>query len=138
MIQNGQIEFPKKILIKDKIERNANGMLIYRGRIELILNRGGEKFSLEYIESRLKLKFDQDFVCVSCPDTRLGEELGIIVQSSKTSSDPAFSIQVYSFLKELFGANFSSDKLRIVDRIPMNESLKIDRKTAKKIVQTQL
>ena len=86
-VENGQLEFPSKITLGDQLETRKDGVLVYRGRGEWILNRGGEKFNLEEIEGVLKRQLDLDAVCVSIPDARLGEELGVLVNGS-TSTDP--------------------------------------------------
>jgi acyl-coenzyme A synthetase/AMP-(fatty) acid ligase len=50
-VQNAVMDFPKNVLIRDILDhRVADGIFLFRGRYELIINRGGFKFSLEQIE----------------------------------------------------------------------------------------
>ncbi|MBI3556417.1 MAG: AMP-binding protein, partial [Deltaproteobacteria bacterium] len=46
MIQDGRLEFPKSVLLTDDVRQRDDGRLVYQGRTELILNRGGQKYSL--------------------------------------------------------------------------------------------
>ena len=122
IVQDGRIEFPKQILLRDEIRCREDGVLIYEGRTDLVLNRGGQKFSLERIEETIRGEIDIETICVTLPDDRLGEELGILVRErSKKAS-------IYSLLQKEFGQSFDPTRYIEVEQFPLNESLKIDRK----------
>jgi acyl-CoA synthetase (AMP-forming)/AMP-acid ligase II len=131
-VLNGQISFPDKILIRDRLEKRSDGVLVYRGRYEVLLNRGGEKFPLEEIEVFLKTKLGVDAVCVAVPHPRLGEELGILVR------DDAEKNAIYSALKEEFGREFDSNYFAFTDHFPVNPNSKTDRQECQKKVLSEI
>lgn len=130
IIQNNTIQFPQSIHIKDILEKREDGVLIYKGRSELVLNRGGEKFALEEIESFLKEKMNIESVCVPIPHPRLGEELGIVAMDAKANKD-----SIYALLKQRFGRDFDNDLYHNTVKLPINSSSKVDRKECQKILE---
>ncbi len=133
MIHQSELEFPKKIFIKDILEKRSDGVLVYKGRADLVLNRGGEKFALEEIENYLKSEMDLDSVCVSLSDSRLGEELGILVRNPSPSKQG-----VYRLLKTRYGRDFNERYFQVAEEFPINASSKIDRKACKKWMERQI
>lgn len=120
LVRDGRIEFPREIEMADELYRRDDGVLVFKGRHELLLNRGGEKFLLEEIEAVLKARLGVEAICVAIPDPRLGSELGI---AAKTSSPES----VYRCLKEVFLRDFDPVRFREVDDFPVDASAKIDR-----------
>lgn len=125
IIQKKAIEFPKAILLRDDVRRRNDGVLIYGGRTDLVLNRGGMKFSLESIEEKIRKEVGIEALCVTVPHERLGEELGILVQGSLLQEK---KINIYSLLQKEFGQAFDRSQFIEVEQFPVNESLKFDRK----------
>ena len=114
------------LLLPDLIEEqssNSNGW-VYKARLNWILNRGGEKFSLEKIETSLFNEFSLESIACCIPDERLGEELGLLIKNSNENID-----KVYSYLEQEYGRKFKDNYL-FVEEFPRNNNLKIDRKTA--------
>lgn len=127
VVHEGRIEFPSEMLIRDDVERRADGVWVYRGRTDLVLNRGGHKFSLERIEELVQKRLGLEAVCVPIPDARLGEELGILARANgkETPWD-----EVYRCLFELLGLRLENRYAMQVEEFPLNGSLKLDRKAA--------
>ncbi len=130
MIQNNHLEFPRSIFIKDVLEKREDGVLVYKGRAELVLNRGGEKFSLEEIENFLKEKMNLDSVCVPVAHPRLGEELGIVAKGVSTNKQ-----DIYESLKQRFGREFDDDLYQVILELPVTASSKLDRNECKKMME---
>ncbi|MBC7691971.1 MAG: AMP-binding protein [Methylotenera sp.] len=134
VIQGGKIEFPEKILIRDELtQRESDRVLIYKGRHELLLNRGGAKFSLEKIQEILSTSFNCEIACVAITDTRLGEELGVLF---KFSSDHKMDRRKISeVLKENFGSTFAPQYFVQIPEMPLNPNGKVSRHECERIVR---
>lgn len=124
-VENKKLNFPKTILLADWVEKTQNGFA-FRGRYSAILNRGGQKFSLERIEVFLKAKLSLDCIAVGVPEGRLGEELGVLVRGRKFNAD-----LVKGEIENEFG--FSADHILInsIPDLPLNQNFKPDRHRAK-------
>lgn len=129
-IENGIINFPVEITVRDRVEVQTDGSMVFAARTDMILNRGGEKFSLEHIESTLKDHLGIASICVALPDSRLGQELGLIMVL-RTGIDRSL---VFQQLEKTFGRRFDSTRCAIVDAIPINDNSKPDRKAAARIL----
>jgi 3-phosphoshikimate 1-carboxyvinyltransferase len=130
-IEGGVAAFPEAHLVRDELAPlDATGRLAYRGRIDMVLNRGGEKFPLEQIESLLKARHDLDAICVAVPDQRLGAELGIVARARSGVAPAA----IFATLREAFKRPFNPEHLRFVDELPLNPSAKPDRKAAARLI----
>lgn len=135
MIQNGEIEFPKRVCINDDVSRRDDGTLVFHGRTDLTLNRGGQKLSLEQVERELTNKLGRDFVCVAIPHKRLGQDLGILLKATADDFDPASLDEV---LRESFGVAFNKNHCAEVDGFPLNEAAKVCRKSGAELILNQL
>ncbi|MCX6112084.1 MAG: AMP-binding protein [Proteobacteria bacterium] len=131
IIDNKEISFPKSFLIPDKVEVRKDGALLYRGRADLVLNRGGVKHSLEQIEALIRDSLHIDVVCVSAPESRLGEELGIIVNKKESIQ---LGSEIFSLLENKTGCRFNKNNLLLVDAFPLNSNSKIDRNACQKLL----
>ncbi len=123
-----RIEFPKEVFIKDQIEQRPDGVFLFRGRSEALLNRGGEKFSFDTIERILKDRLGLEVLAFAVPDPRLSWELGLLIQSSDRQEGLVATAQ--ACLQEVMKANFSSSYFRTVTSFPYNQNQKPDRKQA--------
>ena len=130
IVDNGRLTFPRTFLIPDNIVARKDGSLLYKGRIDLFLNRGGVKFSLEHIESLIKAKFSVEVVCVTIPESRLGQELGIVISGKE---DRRLSSNIFILLEDEMGCKFNNSYIVFVDKLPLNSSSKIDRKACQKL-----
>ena len=128
MIQKGVLEFPRSVLISDDVRRRGDGRLVYHGRTELILNRGGQKYSLEHIEEIVRSRLDLEVLCVSLPDGRLGEDLGVLLRSASTDESRAEFERVHEMVCQAFDSKFDLANFVRVPEFPMNENSKIDRR----------
>lgn len=132
-IQNGQIYFPEKILLRDEILSVPSGRLIFQGRTELTLNRGGTKIPLEIIEDVLSKELGVSAIAVIMPDARLGEELGVVARSTSLDSEKIFDV-----LKNKFSQNFDRRNLVFVETLPETPNSKVDRVGATKLLEHYL
>ncbi len=130
IIEDEKIEFPSRHVIPDLIEkREADGKLVYRSRLDWILNRGGEKFPIEKLEKQVFEKVGIDILGFGLPDARLGEELGLLIKRRREA--PQITMEnVYDTLKELTDRDFAQ-KAIVVDDFPLSQTHKVDRKKAR-------
>jgi acyl-CoA synthetase (AMP-forming)/AMP-acid ligase II len=125
-IEDGVIHFPTDMLVRDRVNVQPDGSMVFAARTDMVLNRGGEKFSLEHIEVALKEQLGLDSICVAVPDQRLGQELGVIIgRRPGVTRD-----QVFALLEQVFGRKFDLSRYRELDQIPLNDNSKPDRKSA--------
>ena len=102
--------------------------------LEVVGPRPGDL--LERIEEVVSLAAQSEAVCVSLPDERLGEELGILLRTVVAGSTlQERKPRIYSSLQQEFGQAFRSANLMEIDSLPLNESSKIDRKRSVRILQ---
>jgi acyl-coenzyme A synthetase/AMP-(fatty) acid ligase len=135
VIEDGTLRFPCSIFLRDRLRVRRDGTFVFEGRLDLMLNRGGQKFSLERLEEAVSRAAQAEAVCVSVPDERLGEELGILLRSSPSSAplhERMSSIQ--ACLEREFGQTFQTAHLREIEALPLNESSKIDRRKSVSIL----
>lgn len=129
LVEGGKVTFPKSITMRDELEERADGVFVYRGRKDLVLNRGGEKFLLENFETVLKRRLGIDSICAPVPDARLGEELGILACTNIQSKG-----QVFTVLKEVFGRDFDPVNFQVVGVLPYNSNSKLDRVSGRRAI----
>lgn len=127
IIQNGEITFPRnEYLMSDIVKMDKDENYQYISRCSLILNRGGEKFSLEMIENFIRESLSLNIIAVSIDDERLGEDLGGLVESS----DPKVVSKIVETLKGKFKRSFKESNFKVIESLPKNSNAKIDRKGA--------
>lgn len=125
IIEGDTLAFPRGILLRDDIRRRDDGMHVFRGRTELMLNRGGRKFALEAMEEVIRRELSLDALCVGVPDARLGEELGVLLRA-QASCDGSRE-RIFSLLSSRFHSRFDASRFAIVGDFPLNENSKVDR-----------
>jgi acyl-CoA synthetase (AMP-forming)/AMP-acid ligase II len=131
IVQNEKIFYPNgKYELGDVLTLTNNGNYHFQNRKNFYLNRGGEKFSLEEIEHKLKASLGVDCIAVVVKNDRLGEDLGII---STINCE-----KILNALKEIYGHNFSSSLICQIDKIPVNENAKFDRRKCLELLTTSL
>ncbi|NJL25528.1 MAG: acyl--CoA ligase [Calothrix sp. SM1_5_4] len=127
LIQDGQAEFPEHLMIRDRVRVGIEGRWIYEGRLDLTLNRGGQKFSLENIERELHQALGVGVVAVSVRDSRLGEDLGLVLVAS--GEEQKMLKRAEEILQSGFGLRLNTGRVRFVTDFPLNECSKIDRRS---------
>lgn len=124
---NGEmiLDFPERILIRDELEKSGD-RIIYKGRCDLKMNRGGEKFSLELIEEKVQLALGVPVLATALPDTRLGEKLGLCLQSLSQSQE--LKTQCKDFIEKEFQWILQDQEILVTETFPTNANGKWDRK----------
>lgn len=132
IIEDQKIEFPKNHFLPDVLSiREDDQKWIYVTRSNWFLNRGGEKFSLEKLESEIHRITGIETVCVNLPDPRLGEDLGILIKTKSTDCHDIFKKAVLETLKQTTLRSFNPEKIRFTKNLPLNRNQKTDRIRAK-------
>ncbi|MBS1961820.1 MAG: acyl--CoA ligase [Bdellovibrionales bacterium] len=138
IIQDGRIEFPRRILIRDRLGArpapNGRTNYVFEGRYDLVFNRGGVKFSLEEIERFLRESFPaSEFLAVAVADDRLGEDLGLLVRARESRDDRSAPSEeeskkaILAALHGKFRAHFDPARVLSVSELPTNAAAKPDR-----------
>lgn len=125
--QNG-VDFARERSIRDVIEVREDGRWIFRGRSDLLLNRGGEKFALELLESAIHSQLGVAALAIAVPDPRLGQNLGLLLRAD-ASRETAFA-RVRELLQREFGLRLEREQCFFVSEFPAHASAKPDRREA--------
>jgi acyl-CoA synthetase (AMP-forming)/AMP-acid ligase II len=124
VIQAGDITFNNNVIyINDILSCSEDGFYKYIGRSDFIINRGGEKFSVEEIELSIKKELGINCVVTYCADERLGSELCFVMMLE----DELKSRSLFQFLELKYKRRFKNDNIIFLKDIPINENQKIDR-----------
>jgi acyl-CoA synthetase (AMP-forming)/AMP-acid ligase II len=126
IIQEGSVIFPKSFTLPDLLRTREDGTLVFEGRSNFVLNRGGRKLLLEVVEKELNSRFGVEALCVSVPDLRLGEELGLLLKVPQEELHIRKD-EIFAHLRNIYGMNFSANYARAVPGFPLNANLKPDR-----------
>lgn len=133
IVQNGRVEFPEMLTIRDRVDATVNGKWLYRGRLDLLMNRGGAKYSLEAIEKTLLERLGLTAVACTVRDSRLGEDLGLaFMRGNENLIEGASAV-----LREVYALKLHPEKTRFVAAFPLNESSKLDRKSVWTLFQEE-
>jgi acyl-coenzyme A synthetase/AMP-(fatty) acid ligase len=135
IIQDRKIYFPEEFLVSDQIRIRSDGMWIYEGRLDLMVNRGGQKISLEVIEKILFNELGLEVACSSVDDKRLGKDIGILV---KAPPEKEIIKKINDKLWEKLGFSISEKKILNVVDFPLNENLKLDRRGVGRFIEGYL
>ncbi|MEA9357190.1 class I adenylate-forming enzyme family protein [Bacteriovorax sp. PP10] len=134
IIQNKTITFPAgQYLLSDTLALDSKGHYHFKKRSDLILNRGGEKFSLEEIESEIKRTFQINCVAIPVKDHRLGEELGIVFEGAQNLDK-----DIHYKVSDVFKRNFKIEYFLGVEAIPVNANAKFDRRKCSELMMERL
>lgn len=138
-IENGSVTFPKEMVLNDRVQIRGDGIFLYQGRSDSILNRGGQKLSLNQIERRLA-ELNIEATGIALRDSRLGQELGLVVEVDLHHEDRRREItkQIHELLSVEFGVVFSVAHIRWVKNLPRNLNQKKSRGAAKRIFKAEL
>jgi acyl-CoA synthetase (AMP-forming)/AMP-acid ligase II len=133
VVDGEHISTAREIVLPDEVWVRADGRLVFKNRVDLVINRGGEKFSLEAIERRVLEKFGVPAVAWGVPDARLGKELAILVE--RPAGARLVSQEIHQFIRTEWGRDFNEQFIWLTDKIPRNASDKLDRSACRKIAE---
>lgn len=128
IIDKNGLDFPQSIQIADIISKRDDNTWMFLGRGDSIMNRGGEKISLDFIERLILENAATECIACSLPSDRLGEELGILVTNTEAISG------VKETLKRHLNHSFDTSVIMSIKRIPLNSSAKPDRRRARQLL----
>ena len=123
IIDQDKITFPKSLTIADDIHIRSDASWIFKGRLDLIINRGGVKIALEDVERVVKENLGITSIAFPIPSERLGQELGLAVLSHVEEAQ--------ELVRKLF--NTKPSVIHIQD-FPLSPSGKIDRQRVAEMV----
>ncbi|MFV2101603.1 (2,3-dihydroxybenzoyl)adenylate synthase [Micromonospora sp. LOL_024] len=111
----------------DLVRRDAAGRLVVVGRIKDVVNRGGEKISVDEVEAHLVAHpAVRTAAVVPVPDSRLGEKTCAVIVARDA---PPSLAEVRDFLRARGLADFKlPDRLHVTPQLPYTPVGKIDRR----------
>jgi acyl-coenzyme A synthetase/AMP-(fatty) acid ligase len=125
IIDRDEVKFPSTLLIPDDIRvRETDGKWIFKGRLDLTLNRGGMKIALEDVERALRDHFGLVSVAFEIPSERLGQDLALAIATE--NHDVLNDVSL--LIARLFSVRLESSQISFVSDLPLSESGKVDRK----------
>lgn len=134
IFENGRLQTPDSLWIRDHIEIGAEARWMYHGRLDLSVNRGGVKYSLEALENRLRDKLGLEAVACGVRDARLGEDVAVALKSPTLKGDwLQVASAVQTVLQEDFGLSIRPHHLLPLSDLPLTASAKIDRTHIQKL-----
>ncbi len=128
ILDSQQCSRPSTILIRDELSLQPDGRWLFKARFDLQLNRGGLKLNLEDVEGGLRRLFHLPTIGVAMPDGRLGQELGLVIQTD--SSAEKTEEAVIGWLQQTYGLSLSKLQIRFVNDLPLTANGKLDRVAA--------
>jgi predicted hotdog family 3-hydroxylacyl-ACP dehydratase len=127
LLDSDALKFPKSLTIADNIEVRDDGRWIFKGRLDLTINRGGMKIALEDVERVIREKLEMTIVAYGIPSERLGEDLAVAVESH--ADDVTALISEHYKVKA---------QVVVLEKLPLNASGKIDRKKISEIANANM
>ncbi|WP_331461108.1 AMP-binding enzyme [Micromonospora tarapacensis] len=111
----------------DLVRRDDAGRLVVVGRIKDVVNRGGEKISVDEVEAHLVAHpAVRTAALVPVPDPRLGEKACAVIVARDA---PPSLAEVHDFLRARGLAEFKlPDRLHVAPELPYTPVGKIDRR----------
>lgn len=135
IIEEGVLTQPQSLTLPDIIRiRESDYHWIYETRANWFLNRGGEKFSLEKLETEILGATGIETLCCSLPDDRLGEDLGVLIKMKNPDNCDEIKNKILDCLYIKTDRKFNEDKIDFVVDWPRNQNQKIDRLGASKLL----
>lgn len=116
-------------VLQESIEADGKQRLHFIGRSDLLVNRGGQKISLEKIENRIASYFECRCVAISFYDARLDQDIAVLVEAEHSPNTEA----IQSFLESECALKIPSTHI-VFTKIPLNANNKYDRKECLKIL----
>lgn len=114
---------------------DSDGFLFHRGRADGAIMRGGFKLLPETIErALLSHPSVADAVVVGVPDARLGQVPAAVVQLRAGSLRPTV-IELERHARDFLYATHIPALWRLVDELPRNASLKVDRAAVRRMLE---
>jgi acyl-CoA synthetase (AMP-forming)/AMP-acid ligase II len=132
IIENGRLSHPETLTVRDLVEVHGDHRWVFRGRLDLILNRGGEKFLLEEIEQAIRSSLAIEVICVGLFDERLGEDLGVLASGTPNAHSAQ---KIFDICTKLFQIKLKGQNLAWVDQFELNNNGKPDRARAGQTIQ---
>ena len=99
-----------------------------------ILKNNGVKIQIEQVEATLKKHFHTPFMITSAPDAKFGEIVVLLIENNPGSRDTYERIQ--KICEDVLPAYWCPKRIIPVENLPLTETGKPDRATAKLLAQT--
>ena len=124
----------KVLYTNDIAELNDQGQFRILGRKDNIINSSGVKIQIEQVEATLKKHFHTPFMITSAPDAKFGEIVVLLIENNPGSRDTYERIQ--KICEDVLPAYWCPKRVIPVENLPLTETGKPDRATAKLLAQT--
>lgn len=128
IFENNSMSFPELITLKDILIPQGKHF-IFKGRSDLIMNRGGLKISLEHVENTISSYFSCKCLASGLPDMRLGQDVHLLIQRDQ----PLNKKDVIRLVEEKAAVRLSEENIHF-EKIPVNQNMKFDRREARRLL----
>ena len=132
IIDSKGVDFSKHRMIYDKIRTREDGVHVFEGRTDLVINRGGEKISPEVLESSMFSALGVEALCVPVPNERLGSDLAFLVE------DGSIREQTIEHFAKNHRLRIDPTLVKVVEDFPRNASFKPNRKEAAAMINSSV
>lgn len=145
VIDENGLSFASSREIHDTLKRREDGVYLFGGRSDLVMNRGGEKFSLELLEKTAMAHAGAEILALPIRNLRLGEDLAVLVRRSGDQPDmksEKADADVAENLSKVFLANhqlkLNLNLVTFISDFPRNASYKSCRHQARQIIEAKM
>lgn len=126
------VHYCEELDVLDILEKKESGSYVCSGRLQEVINRGGEKFLPQELESLFLTEQSLATVCLKKPCERLGEDIFLLVEGEEERKTVE-NIRAVFFNK--FKRGLSENNISFTQVLPLNDSHKIDRKKCLDLIQ---
>lgn len=117
---------PHPVITNDMVKFTGTDSFTWLGRFDNLINSGGIKIVPEETESLIAEKTGLECALIGIPDEVLGQRLVLVAEKYHPVADESW---IMSELQKLFPPNLLPKKIILVEKLPRNNSFKLDRKT---------
>ena len=118
----------------DIAELNDKGQFRILGRKDNTINSGGVKIQIEQVEAALKEHFHIPFMITSAPDAKFGEIVVLLIEN-KLGNEESYE-RIQKICEDVLPAYWCPKRIIPVENLPLTETGKPNRATAKLLAQT--
>jgi O-succinylbenzoic acid--CoA ligase len=126
---------PQKVVTNDLVQFTSPGSFIWLGRFDNLINSGGIKVVPEELEKGIRKETGLECAIIGLPDKKLGQRLILVAEKSRIATkEPGLR----SSLRKLLPSKLTIRDIVLIDKLPRNPALKLDRRKLAEMVSPML
>lgn len=124
-----------RVVTNDLVQFTGPGSFIWLGRFDNLINSGGIKVVPEELEKGIRKETGLECAIIGLPDKKLGQRLILVAEKSRIATrEPGLR----SSLHKLLPPKLKIRDIVLIDKLPRNPSLKLDRRKLAEMVSPML